>query len=91
MAKSSERRAGLLDKLRDKLRGRRERRARKAHTRDEAKREWECSGDVGRHGAHEGYERLVLDGVRSRSCRARRRARPRRCRPARATPRPAGR
>jgi len=55
MAKSTERGAGMLGKLRDKLRGREERRARKAHVRDEAKREWERSGEVGRHGAHEGY------------------------------------
>jgi hypothetical protein len=55
MAKSTERGTGMLGKLRDKLRGRRERRARKVHAEGEAKREWERSGDVGRHGAHEGY------------------------------------
>ena len=54
MAKSTERRAGMLGKLRDKLRGRRERRARKVHAEGEAKRDGERSGEVGRHGAHEG-------------------------------------
>ena len=45
----------LLGKLRAKLSGRRERRAKKAHAEAEIKRQWERSGEVGRHGAHEGY------------------------------------
>ena len=55
MAKSSEGRSGILGKLRSKLGSRRERRAKKAHTEAEIKRQWERSGEVGRHGAHEGY------------------------------------
>ena len=54
MAKSSEGKPALVDKLRAKLSGRRERRAKKAHAEAEIKREWERSGEVGRHGAHEG-------------------------------------
>jgi hypothetical protein len=55
MAKSSEGQTGRLSKLREKLSGRRERRAKKAHAEAEIKRGWEKSGDVGRRGAHEGY------------------------------------
>ena len=55
MAKSSEGRPGRLARLRAKLSGRRDRRAKKAHEQAEVKREWERSGEVGRHGAHEGY------------------------------------
>ena len=55
MARSSEGRTGMLGKLREKLSSRRERRAKKAHAEAEIKREWERSGEVGRHGAHEGY------------------------------------
>jgi hypothetical protein len=55
MAESSEARTGMLGELREKLSGRRERRAKKAHAEAETKREWERSGEVGRHGAHEGY------------------------------------
>ena len=55
MAKSNEGRTGVLGRLRAKLSGRRDRRAKKAHAQAEIKREWERSGEVGRHGAHEGY------------------------------------
>jgi hypothetical protein len=52
MAKSSEGQTGRLSKLRERLSGRRERRAKKAHAEAEIKRGWEKSGDVGRRGAH---------------------------------------
>ena len=55
MAKSSDDKPALLGKLRAKLSGRREARAKKAHAEAEIKRQWERSGEVGRHGAHEGY------------------------------------
>jgi len=55
MAKSKQGRTGLRGKLREKLSGRRERRAKKAHAEGEIKREWERTGEVGRHGSHEGY------------------------------------
>jgi hypothetical protein len=44
-----------LRRLRAQLRKRRERRAEKARVQADAKREWERSGEVGRHGSHEGY------------------------------------
>ena len=55
MDRSSNGRTGMLGKLREKRSRRRERRAKKAHAQAETKREWERSGEVGRHGAHEGY------------------------------------
>ena len=55
MAKASGRGTGVVGRLHGKLEKRRERRARKAHARGAAEREWERSGEVGRHGAHEGY------------------------------------
>jgi hypothetical protein len=55
MATPSAGRAGLVGRLREKLSGRRERRAKKAYAEAEIKRQWERSGEVGRHGSHEGY------------------------------------
>jgi hypothetical protein len=48
-------RTGVLGRLRARLDRRRERRAEKARTDGEAKREWERSGKVGRGGVNEGY------------------------------------
>jgi hypothetical protein len=55
MTKPNDARPGVLGRLRGKLDRRRQRRAEKARTAGEARREWERSGKVGHHGAHEGF------------------------------------
>ena len=44
-----------LHKLAERLKKRRQRQVERARVTAEAKREWERTGKVGRHGAHEGY------------------------------------
>ena len=44
-----------LHKLAERLKKRRQRQVERARVTAEAKREWERTGEVGRHGAHEGY------------------------------------
>lgn len=53
MSGSGGKRMGVLGRLRNMRDTRRQRRAEKAHAKGEAKRNWERSGEVGRHGPHE--------------------------------------